>query len=101
MRKNITGYAFILPWLLGFLLLTAGPMLYSLYLSFTASSLLSPPVWTGTENDAQAFADPLVLESLANTAFYVAFAVPLGIALSLALALLLDAPLRGMRLFRT
>lgn len=101
MRKSFTGYAFILPWLLGFLLLTAGPMLYSLYLSFTASSLLSPPVWTGTENYAQAFADPLVLESLANTAFYVAFAVPSGIALSLALALLLDNPLRGIPLFRT
>ena len=33
------GWLFVSPWVIGFLLLTAGPMVYSLYLSFTASSL--------------------------------------------------------------
>jgi multiple sugar transport system permease protein len=96
------GYAFIAPWLVGFLLLTAGPMLYSLYLSFTATSLLSAPRWVGFENYAAILdGDPLVPIALANTAYFTLVSVPLGIALSLGLALLLDARVRGLGFFRT
>jgi multiple sugar transport system permease protein len=95
------GWLFILPWVIGFVLLTAGPMLYSLYLSFTASSLLSPPQWVGLENYRRMFADPIFYRSLGNTAYYALLGVPLGMLLSLGLALLLDAPVRGLGLFRT
>ncbi len=99
--SRFQGYLFISPWLAGFLLLTAGPMLYSLYLSFTSATLLSPPVWIGFDNYAAIFRDDALFPaSLANTLFYVALAVPLSITLSLALALLLHAPLRGLPLFR-
>ena len=64
-RETLKGYGFILPWLLGFFLLTAGPMVYSFYLSFTASNLLSPPQWIGLENyQRMFFEDPLFYRSL-------------------------------------
>ncbi len=46
------GTLFITPWIIGFLLFTAGPMVVSLFLSFTDFSLLSnaDPVWLGTQN---------------------------------------------------
>lgn len=101
LKKDIQGYLFISPWLIGFLLLALGPMLLSLYMSFTHWSLLSPPQWIGLENYRQLLHDPLVGISLWNTAWYVLFAVPLGVLLSLVLALLLNQKLKGMGLFRT
>jgi len=95
------GWLFVSPWVIGFVLLTAGPMVYSLYLSFTASSLLSPPQWVGLENYRRMFADPIFYRSLGNTAYYAVLGVPLGMILSLGLALLLDAPVRGLGFFRT
>lgn len=95
------GWLFVSPWVIGFVLLTAGPMVYSLYLSFTASSLLSPPQWVGLENYRRMFADPIFYRSLGDTAYYAALGVPLGLILSLGLALLLDAPVRGLGFFRT
>ena len=95
------GWLFVSPWVIGFVLLTAGPMVYSLYLSFTASSLLSPPQWVGLENYRRMFADPIFYRSLGNTAYYAILGVPLGMILSLGLALLLDAPVRGLGVFRT
>ena len=95
------GWLFVSPWVLGFLLLTAGPMIYSLYLSFTASSLLSPPQWVGLENYRRICSDPIFYRSLGNTAYYALLGVPLGMILSLGLALLLDAPVRGLGVFRT
>lgn len=101
-NKNISGYLFIAPWLLGFLLLTVGPMIYSMYLSFTSATLLSPPRWIGVENYQKMFNnDPRFFESFWNTMYYVIFAVPLGLVLSLLLALLLNQKLRGMSIFRT
>ncbi len=101
--KNETkqGWLFVSPWVIGFVLLTAGPMLYSLYLSFTASSLLSPSQWIGLENYRRMFDDPIFYRSLGNTAYYALLGVPLGMLLSLGLALLLDAPVRGQQIFRT
>jgi multiple sugar transport system permease protein len=95
------GWLFVSPWVIGFLLLTAGPMVYSLYLSFTASSLLSPPQWVGLENYRRICSDPIFYRSLGNTAYYALLGVPLGMILSLGLALLLDAPVRGLGIFRT
>ena len=100
--RNLTGIAFITPWLLGFLLLTAGPMLASLVISFHSWSMLSPPEWVGLDNYRRILTeDPLFAISLWNTVYYVIGAVPSTIALSLGLALLLNRSLPGMGLFRT
>jgi len=101
-RESTLGYLFISPWLVGFLLLTAGPMIASLYLSSTSWTMLAPPVSVGLANYNAILADdPLFLESLGNTLYYVAFSVPLGLVVALGLALLLDQKVKGTTVFRT
>ena len=95
------GYVFILPWLIGFLLFTAGPMLASLYLSFCKYDLHTL-TWVGARNyEVLLRQDPLFWKSLTNTALYVLFSVPLGLTGSLAIALLLNQKVKGLAFFRT
>jgi multiple sugar transport system permease protein len=102
LRRDLQGYAFIAPWLIGFLLLAAGPMLASLLLSFTSWTMLSAPTWVGLDNYTTMIQDdPLFYEGLYNTAYYVLFSVPIGLALALGLAMLLNLKLKGIRFFRT
>lgn len=106
MRKKVSNtfsaYAFISPWIFGFILFTAGPIFYSIYLSGTTSTLLSPPQWIGLENYERVITDdPLFFASLLNTMYYVVIAVPLGMLVALSLALLLHEKLRGLSFFRT
>ncbi len=102
MKRSFTGYAFIAPWLVGFLVFTAGPMTASFVISLHSWSMLSPPTWVGLENyQSIVTEDPLFLTSLWNTAFYVVFSVPLGVGVALALALLLHNRYPGMGFFRT
>jgi len=101
LRTDAWGYLFILPWVIGFLLFTIGPMLISLALSFTTYDL-SEVRYAGLHNYHYLLGrDPLFWKSLANTAIYVAFSVPLGLTGSLLLAMLLDTNARGISIFRT
>src|SRR3981081_2490263 len=87
-RKAIEGYLYISPFLIGFVVFTAYPLIASLYLSFTNYNLLSAPVWAGVENYTRAFSgDNLFLSSLGRTAQYAALVVPLGVLASLGAAL--------------
>ncbi|WP_431864772.1 carbohydrate ABC transporter permease [Microbacterium paraoxydans] len=100
-REALAGYLFISPWLIGFLIFTAGAMVYSLYISFSSYNLATNsarPV--GLDNYANLFEDPRVGVSLANTLFYVVMAVPLEIVFALILALLLNRVGRGAGAFR-
>ena len=75
------GYLLIAPWILGFLVFIAGPMLASLYFSFTEYAFPLAPKWIGFGNYIKAiFKDDLFLLSIGNTIYYVALAVPLGVA---------------------
>ncbi|WP_046012098.1 carbohydrate ABC transporter permease [Microbacterium sp. SA39] len=101
-REALAGYLFIAPWLIGFLVFTAGAMIYSLYISFSNYNLATNtarPV--GIDNYARLFEDPRVGVSLANTLFYVVMAVPLEIIFALLLAMLLNRVGRGAGFFRT
>lgn len=101
-REAMAGYLFIAPWLFGFLVFTAGAMIYSLYISFSNYNLATNtarPV--GLDNYAQLFEDPRVGVALANTLFYVVMAVPLEIIFALILAMLLNRVSRGAGFFRT
>lgn len=95
------AYIFILPWLIGFLLFTAGPMLGSLYISFTRWEIVSPSVWVGLDQYQRLFNDDRFYLSLWNTAYYVFLGVPLHLALALLAALAMNLNLRGIRIFRT
>jgi multiple sugar transport system permease protein len=101
-RRWAAGYAFLAPWLAGFILLTVGPMLASLYLSFTAFDLLQAPRWIGLDNYARMFNDdPRFVAALSVTLRYVILSVPLKLAFALALAMLLDKGLRGLSFYRS
>lgn len=104
-REAFEFYLLVSPWLIGFLALTAGPMLYSLYLSFTEYDLFSPPQWIGFENFSYLFTNSYPLsvlwKSLAVTAYFTFLSVPVSIAGSLILSLLLNAKIRGLSLYRT
>jgi multiple sugar transport system permease protein len=96
------GYLFLLPWALGFILLIAGPMLASLYLSFTAYDIARPPTFIGIENYTRALSiDPQFWPSLAKTFYYALVVVPLGLTCSMLLATLLNQKLGGTNVFRT
>lgn len=100
-QPGFWGFMFITPWLLGFLVFTAGPMLTSLYLSLTKYDLAKME-FVGTENYRRLlFKDELFAKSLVNTLTYAVVTVPLGIAGSLAIAILLNQRVRGQRVFRT
>ncbi|NLB95681.1 MAG: sugar ABC transporter permease [Armatimonadetes bacterium] len=102
-RPAFWGYLFISPWLLGFLIFTAGPMLTSLYLSFCKYDLHTL-TWVGTKNYEVLLtrdAGGLFWKSLTNTALYVLFSVPIGLTGSLLVAMLLNQKVKGIALFRT
>ncbi|CAM3351704.1 ABC transmembrane type-1 domain-containing protein [Deinococcus saxicola] len=101
-REAINGYLFIMPWLIGFLVFVAGPMLFSLYASFTNYDVTSTMRWVGFDNYVRLFTDDkLFWTSLYNTGFYVLFAVPLGIITGLLIAVLLNQKVPGQKIFRT
>ncbi len=101
-REAVAFYLTISPWLLGFILLTVGPMLYSLYISFTRWDLLTDPVWIGLDNYLQKMPnDARFWQSLKVTVIYTAAYVPLELVGGLVLALLVRNQIRGVRVFRT
>jgi multiple sugar transport system permease protein len=101
-RQNLEGWLFASPWIAGFLVFTAGPMLAAAALSLSDWNLLTPPRFVGFENFAQLLTtDPLFRKSLEVTTLYALVAVSLGVIIGLALAMLLNAPIRGLRWYRT
>lgn len=102
LRKDLIGYAFISPWLIGFLVFTAYPFFSSIYLSFTRFDIVSPPVWVGLANYRTLLTDdPLFWKSLSVTFRYALIAVPVGILAGVTLSLLLNVNVRGMAVYRT
>ena len=103
--RQATGLALVSPFLLGLVLFTAWPVLFSLYLSFTEYRVLGVPRWVGLRNYAAIFfrgADrQTFLTALFVSGTYALFSVPLGITASLATAMLLNTRVRLLGLWRT
>ena len=100
--RSLPGYLMISPWLVGFFGLIIGPMIYSLYLSFTDYDILTPPQWTGFANYVELFTnDPRFIKSLKATLIFVIIGVPLKLAFSLFLAMLFNTGRKGSGLFTT
>ena len=101
-KDKLAPYLFLLPWLIGFVVITLGPMIYSLYLSFTDFSLLGKPSWVGFDNYIKMFTnDPKYLDSVRVTLTYVFVSVPLQLAFALFLAVILNRGLRGLPIYRS
>lgn len=96
------GLLLISPWLIGFVIFQLGPILASLYLSFTRYDVITPPRWAGIENyKYMVQGDPLFFQSLWVTVSYVLILVPLEIIGSLLCAMLLNRPLHFRAFFRS
>ncbi|WP_147919465.1 carbohydrate ABC transporter permease [Ruania zhangjianzhongii] len=100
-REERTAFGFLTPWLLGLALITVGPMVASLYLSFTDYNFLQDPQWVGGENYVRLLNDPRFHQALLVTFKYVVISVPVQLAAALLVAIVLDRGLRGLALYRS
>ncbi|MCC8251622.1 carbohydrate ABC transporter permease [Saccharothrix luteola] len=100
-QQNKAALLFLLPWFVGLFGITIGPMLASLFLSFTDYNLLQPPELSGLDNWTRILHDERLHKSLGVTFTYVLVSIPLQLALALGLALLLDKGLRGLAFYRS
>lgn len=102
MNSTRTAYLFLLPWFIGLVLLTIGPMASSLYLSLTSYDILQPAKWIGFANYEKMFMeDEKYRKSLEVTFTYVFASVPLKLLFALGVAMLLNRGMRGLSLYRT
>lgn len=97
------AYLLVSPWVIGFLLLTIGPMMASLFFSFTQYDVLNEARWIGGRNYVDMFGADWTnfSKALFNAAYLAVIGVPLTILTGLATALLLNAAVKGMRFYRT
>lgn len=100
-REGRWALAFISPWVIGFVVFTAGPMVASLVLSFTRYDLVNAPRAVGLENYRELLGDPKLVTAIRNTMVYTALHVPLALLLALGIALALVRLSRGQGFFRT
>ncbi|WP_446725017.1 carbohydrate ABC transporter permease [Nocardiopsis sp. N85] len=100
-RENLAAYAFLAPWFVGLALITAGPLLASLYFSFTDYNLIGDHEFVGWANYERMLDDARLHSSLRVTFVYVFVSVPLQLAMALALAMVLDRGVRGLPLYRS
>lgn len=100
-RETRSFYAFISPWLIGFIVLTLYPVLSSLYYSFTDYDVIHDPVWVGFGNFNELFQDEQFWNSISVTLKYTFISVPLTLSLSLLLAILINQKVPFQGFFRT
>lgn len=101
-RETILGWVMVSPFLIGFVFLTAIPMIASFVISFSEWDMLSNPEWIGFDNYKKLFfEDALALHSLNITILFTIVSIPLNILFGLALAMLLNTSIRGLAIFRT
>ena len=101
-QEEIYGWMLVVPWIFGFLVFIAGPMIASVYLAFTDWDILTSAEWVGLENfSTLIFEDASVWQALKVTTTYAFVSIPLQIILGLSLALLLNEKIKAMSLIRT
>jgi multiple sugar transport system permease protein len=100
-REAAAAFMYISPWLIGFLIFTLGPMLASLYFSFTEYNIVAAPRWVGLQNYIGLLQDDLFWESLKVTLNFAVMALPASLIFGLFLAVLLNQNIPFVKLWRT
>ncbi len=101
LKKNGPGYIFLSPWIIGFLFLAIGPILASLYLSFTRYDIINAPEWIGLDHYQYMFTmDRRFYKSLQVTFTFVFLSVPAKLIFALAVAMILDKGIRAIGIYR-
>lgn len=102
LRRTLTFYGFVAPWLLGFVLLTVYPLLFAVDVSFTNwDGIAESPQYIGTRNYERIAEDDRTLHSIVRTGIFTVTSVTLLVAIGLAMAVLVNQKIRGRGLFRT
>jgi multiple sugar transport system permease protein len=100
-RRRLTVLGFMSPWLVGFGVFVAYPLIATVYFSFTHYDLLSPARWIGFANYEYMFTeDRQIWQSVRNTLWLVVIAVPLKVMFAFGVALMLTRARRGIGFFR-
>lgn len=99
-RQLLRGLAFASPWLVGFLVFIAWPVIASAWYSFTDFNLFQSPHFIGLANYRHMLHDQVFWKSLTNTLYLTVIGVPVGLAISLGGALILNLPVRGQPFYR-
>ncbi len=101
-QRALWGYVFAIPWVLGLIVFWGGPILASLYFSFTNYEVIGAPHWIGVSNYTKAFVqDDLFWPSLSRTFVFTLVFVPAAVIGALFLAMLLNQKLQGTNIYRT
>ncbi len=100
-KRELEGYLFVLPWVIGILVLFLYPMLYSAYISFTDWRVTGISPWVGLLNYQRLFKDPLFYHSLKLTIRFTLITVPLQLLFGFSMAFLLNQKIKGLSIFRT
>lgn len=101
-KRDYQAYLYILPWLIGLLILQLYPFAKSLYYSFTNYTIGSVPEWIGLKNYIKLFTrDKDFWKSLTVTLQYTVTTVPLKLIMALAVAMFLNRDIKGINLIRT
>ena len=95
------GFFYILPWIIGFLVLGLFPIGMSVYLGFTKWPIIGNPKFVGLKNYINIFKSPLFYNVAIDTIVYAFFSVVLGMISSFIIAMLLNTNVKGLSIFRT
>ncbi|MFB5660972.1 carbohydrate ABC transporter permease [Alteribacillus sp. HJP-4] len=102
LKNNLIAYSFLSPWLIGFIGFVIGPMIMSLYLSFTDYDMLSSPSWIGFSNYIHMFTnDERFWTAIQVTLVFVFISTPLKLAFALFIAMLFNTGHRGSGIYTT
>lgn len=100
--KKITPYLFISPWIIGFLVFTIGPLIFSLIMSLFNWPVIGEPTFVGAGNYVEMFTkDKQFFKSMLISVKYAAIFVPLNMCIALFLAMLISQPVKGAKIYRT
>jgi multiple sugar transport system permease protein len=100
LKDNLTAYAFLSPWILGFMLFSGIPILISFGLSLSDWSMMAEPKFIGINNYTKMFSSQTFWSSLWITLFFTAVSVIITVTWSFMLAMLLNLNLKCIGLFQ-
>lgn len=100
-REEATAYLCLLPWIIGFVVFSAGPLIASLAMSFTEWPILAPPRFNGLTNYRNLLDDRLFWQALKVTVLFSGVGVPLGLVAGFSVALVMNQNIRAIGLWRT
>lgn len=99
--ENLTGYIFIIPWLIGFLIFSVYPIITAFYLGLTKYNIVDIPTFIAFDNYKTLMKDAMFIKSLTNSIYFMVIGLPICNVLAVVAAFLLQNCTRGKSFFRT